>query len=227
MKRTLKPAILAMGLAAAFSLQAQDMPKPAPGPGPDNFQKNLFPPEMIVACQGELKLTAEQSQALKGALSAKQAEVTGLEWDLRQAMMDLGVALSPTKIDETAALSLLDKVLVTENKIKRSHLQLAIQLKNQLTAEQQEFLNRRRDEKPMFKKPWPPMPHQGMPGDQPMRPQGRPGGPGGKGGPAGMGGPGGPGGPGGDPAMPPRGNPGQPPAPPQGNPGGEPPAPGQ
>ena len=228
MRNPIQLAALTMGLALAPCLPAQDMPMhggSGGNPDRDNFQKNLFPPEMIMACQEELKLTDEQSQSIKKILSASRAEVSGLEWDMNQAMSALGKALSGTQVDEAAALQLLDKVLDIERSIKRSNLQIAIQLKNKLTPEQQELLAHRRNA-PMFKRPmhFPdrqggdgPMPFQGRPGGD--GPQGRPG-PGGDG-PQGRPGPGGDGpqgrpGPGGDGPQPPQDRPGgEPPSPPQ------------
>lgn len=199
-----------------------------------------------MACQAELKLTEEQSKAIKEILSSNRAAVTGLEWDMNQAMAALGEALSSPQVDEAAALQLLDKVLDMERSVKRSHLQMAIQLKNKLTPEQQEILTRQ--PQAMRRQPWPQMPQRGQRGPGgPGNPGGAPGGfgPGGPGGPGGQGGPGGfgPGGPGGQggpggfgPGGPGgQGGPGgfgpggdQPQPQPQPNgPGGEPPAPPQ
>jgi Spy/CpxP family protein refolding chaperone len=266
MRKSIELTAVALGLALGCGLQAQDAPNPGmPGPGMpnpgmpnpepgDNFRKNLFEPEMIMGCQGELKLSDEQSQAIKSILSTTRAELMGLEWDLNQAVAALGKALSPAQVDENAALAQLDKVLDLERNIKRNTLKMSIQLKNKLTPEQQEILSHKREQKPMSRRPWQQM-QQGRPGfegpmqqgrpgfDGPMPFQGRPGGPGGEGfmprqGRPGGEGPGGSGegpmppqgrpgdGPGGDGPPPPQGRAGgEGPQPPQGGPGGEPLAP--
>lgn len=258
MRKAIELTAVTLGLALASSLQAQDAPNPGmpnpgmPNPGmpnpeqADNFRKNLFEPEMIMGCLGELKLSDEQSQAIKSILSTTRAELMGLEWDLNQAVAALGKALSPAQVDENAALAQLDKVLDLERSMKRNTLKMSIQLKNKLTPEQQEILSHKREQKPMSRRPWQQM-QQGRPGfEGPMqqgRPgfegsmpfPGRPGGPGGEGFMPRQGRPGGegPGGPGGDGPMPPqgrpggngKGGPGEGPQPPQGGPGGEPTAP--
>jgi Spy/CpxP family protein refolding chaperone len=239
MRKPIALTLAALGFVLAASLPAQDMPSPGPNPGPespDNFHKNLFEPEMIMACQAELKLTDEQSQAIKNILSSNKSTVTGLEWDMNQAMTALGKALATPQVDENAALQLLDKLMDIERSIKRSHLQLAIQLKNKLTPEQQEILNlrrkREREEKAMFNKPWPQM--QGRPGFEggPMQRQGRPGFEGGpmprEGRPGFEGGPQRQGRPGFEGPQPPEGRPGgEGPVPPNEKPAGQPPAPQQ
>lgn len=131
----------------------------APGiPAVDPFRHNLIPPEMIIANQGALKLTPEQSEAIREILTSSKAEVTGLEWDLRGAVKSLDGFLSGDDINEDEALALLNSVLEIEGNIKRSILTVAIQLREQLTDEQKEILDEKK--KAMAKKPKPPAVNQ-------------------------------------------------------------------
>jgi len=75
-------------------------------------------------------------------------------------------------VNEQLALSQLDKVLDNEREMKRAHMELAIRIKNKLTAEQQMKLQSMRPPK------GPGEPERG-PGHPPGGPDGRgPGGPG-------------------------------------------------
>jgi len=48
-----------------------------------------------------------------------------------------GELLDKPLVDQAAALAQIDKVLAVEREVKRAHIGLLIQIKNQLTAEQQ------------------------------------------------------------------------------------------
>jgi len=61
--------------------------------------------------------------------------------------------MKSTSVNEQQALAQLEKVLDIERDIKRLHFGLAVRLKNRLTPEQQEQLNKMRMEH-----------HPGMPG---------------------------------------------------------------
>ena len=68
--------------------------------------------------------------------------------------------MKSTSVNEQQALAQLDKVLEIERDIKRLHIGLAVRLKNRLTPEQQEQLNKMRMEH-----------HPGMPEPPPDAPQ--------------------------------------------------------
>ena len=192
--------VILLGMSCALDVQAQNPPIPpgrpmtgpvphqSPGPGIpaiDPFRHNLIPPEMIVAHQGELKLTPEQSQAIREILTSSKSEVTGLEWDLREAVKSLDSFLSGDDLNEDEALKRLNSVLEIEGNIKRRILTVAIQLKEQLTDEQRKIIDEKK--KALAKKQKPPamdQPHRhggqkmgpgtpkppqpGMPGKRPL-----------------------------------------------------------
>ena len=76
-----------------------------------------------------------------------------LQWKLQDQMELLHETMKSTSVNEQQALAQLDKVLDIEREIKRLHIGLAVRLKNRLTPEQQDQLQKMRMEH-----------HPGMPG---------------------------------------------------------------
>jgi len=168
-----------------------------PPPPPDPLGDSIFPPDMIMQHQRELSLTDDQKAFMRGEIQRTTTRFNELQWQLQDQMDALHETVKSNSINEQLALTQLDKVLESEREIKRLHMELAIRLKNKLTADQQVKLQTiRQNNRP---------PRGDGPGMGPGRGPGpgRPGGPG-PGGPGqgpGQGqrppggGPGGPGGP--------------------------------
>ena len=178
--------------------QGQQQPPPPPG---DPLSDSIFPPEMIMQHQRELALTDEQKTFMRGEIQRTTTRFNELQWQLQDQMEALHETVRSNSINEQLALSQLDKVLESEREIKRLHMEMAIRIKNKLTADQQMKLQTmRQNMRPR--------------GDGPGMGPGRGPGPGRPGGPGGMG----PGGPGQGPSP---GGPGQGPGPGRpGRPGG-------
>jgi Spy/CpxP family protein refolding chaperone len=119
--------------------------------------------------QRELALTEDQKTFMRGEINRTTARFNELQWQLQDAMEALHETMKANSVNEQLALSQLDKVLDNEREMKRAHMELAIRIKNKLTAEQQAKLQ-------SMKPPKGP----GGPGHGPGR---RPGGPDGPGGP--------------------------------------------
>jgi Spy/CpxP family protein refolding chaperone len=168
---------------------------PPPRPPMDPFADAMFPPDMVMQHQRELGLTDEQKTFMRSEINRTTTRFNELQWQLQDAMEALHETMKANSVNEQLALSQLDKVLDSEREIKRSHMELAIRIKNKLTPEQQTKLQEMK---------------RNM-----MGPGQGPGGPGGPGRGPGRG-PGVPGGPGGPP-------PGAPPNPPGNEPPPEPP----
>lgn len=163
-----------------------------PPPPPDPLGDSIFPPDMIMQHQRELALTDEQKTFMRGEIQRTTTRFNELQWQLQDQMEALHETVKSNSINEQLALSQLDKVLESEREIKRLHMEMAIRIKNKLTADQQMKLQTiRQNNRP---------PRGDNPGMGPGRGpgQGRPGGPGGLGGPPAGPRPGGPaqGGPG-------------------------------
>ena len=169
-----------------------------PPPPPDPLGDSIFPPDMIMQHQRELSLTDDQKTFMRAEIQRTTTRFNELQWQLQDQMEALHETVKSNSINEQLALTQLDKVLESEREIKRLHMELAIRLKNKLTADQQIKLQTiRQNNRP---------PRGDGPGMGPGRGPGpgRPGGPGlGPGGPGQGPGPGqrppggGPGGPGG------------------------------
>ena len=197
-------------LLGAVLVSAQQPPQEPQGPGQqqprqphppmnDPLRDAMFPPELIMQHTRDLGLTDEQKTYMRGEIQKTTTRFNELQWQLQDSMEALHATMKANPVNEQLALSQLDKVLDTEREIKRLHFALAINIKNKLTAEQQEKLHGM-------------MRMRHGPGDGPGRGPG-PGGPGrgpggpGPGGPPPNGpGPGGPG-PGGPPPNRPEGEP--------------------
>jgi Spy/CpxP family protein refolding chaperone len=165
-----------------------------PPPPPDPLGDSIFPPDMIMQHQRELALTDEQKAFMRGEIQRTTTRFNELQWQLQDQMEALHETVKSNSINEQLALTQLDKVLESERDIKRLHMELAIRLKNKLTADQQMKLQTIRLNNRPPRGDGPGMGPGRGPG--PGRPGGPPGGPGpGQGPRPPGGGPGGPGGP--------------------------------
>ena len=112
----------------------------AASPKDDVFQGKLFPPNVILENQAELKLSKQQFTDIKAAVVAVQANVAEHEWDLREAYQGVLLALDETPIDEKRVLELVDAALLAENAVKKEQVAMLIKLKNLLNEKQIEIL---------------------------------------------------------------------------------------
>jgi len=162
--------------ALAAALLALGPPASAQGPGAkggpprgDAFKHELFshlyPLELVRAFADEIKLTSDQITRLRKAVTDSQAEVEGLQWDVAREARALAELVEKGAAKDKV-FAQLDKVLGVENKLKKVHLGLMLQVRDILTAKQRAALDA------VKKKHGP-----------------GPGGPGGHGGPGGPGGP--------------------------------------
>ena len=108
-----------------------------PPPPPDPLADSIFPPEMIMQHQRELALTDEQKIFMRGEIQRTTTRFNELQWQLQDQMEALHDTVKGNSINEQLALSQLDKVLESEREIKRLHMEMAIRIKNKLTADQQ------------------------------------------------------------------------------------------
>ncbi|HET6978874.1 MAG TPA: hypothetical protein VFI24_21250 [Pyrinomonadaceae bacterium] len=156
-----------------FAQQEPRSPHPPNGPGADNMPNHphppgppdplahlMFPPDMIMGHARELNLTEEQKTFMRGEIQKTMTSFQDLQWKLQDQMELLHEAMKSPTVNEQQALAQLEKVLDIERDIKRLHFGLAVRLKNRLTPDQQEQLNKMRMEH-----------HPGMPGNPDRRPE--------------------------------------------------------
>ncbi|HYT81971.1 MAG TPA: periplasmic heavy metal sensor [Gemmatimonadales bacterium] len=146
MKRVAAVTIAVVQLAAGAA-RSQEPPGAAPKPGrprvvvnepPDDpLARFLFPPDLVMQQEFAIGLKPEQRGAITQAIQQFQGNVVELQWQMHEETQRLTELLDKTVVDQAAALAQIDKVLAVERGVKRAHIGLLIQIKNQLTAEQQ------------------------------------------------------------------------------------------
>jgi Spy/CpxP family protein refolding chaperone len=113
-------------------------PGGAPGPGsPDPMSQALVPPDVVMAHQQALDLTDAQTKVIESDVQAAQARFTRVQWQLAAATEKLVEMLKQPRVDQSKALAQLDAVLNLEREMKHTQLMLMIQVKNELTQDQQ------------------------------------------------------------------------------------------
>lgn len=109
-------------------------------PERDPLQQYLVPPDLIMNNQHTLDLSDEQREYMIGQIQQAQSEFTSLQWNLKRETEKMASLLEASTVIEKELLDQLDKVLDLERTIKRTHLLLAVRLRNHLTEEQREKL---------------------------------------------------------------------------------------
>ncbi len=141
MKRALS-VLVVLALLAATRVCGQQPPGGPGGPGspprPDDpLSRYLFPPELVMQQQQAIGLKPEQRTAITRVIKDFQGKILDLQWQMQEETGRFGELLDKPLVDQAAALAQIDKVLAVEREVKRAHIGLLIQIKNQLTAEQQ------------------------------------------------------------------------------------------
>ncbi len=113
--------------------------------GTDPLQRHLFSAESIMRNQSERGLDKEQRSYMVKQIQETQSEFTSLQWELQDEVGKLSGLLENAEAPERDVLRQLDKVLDLEKAIKRSHLRLAVRMKNRLTEDQRTKLREFRD----------------------------------------------------------------------------------
>ena len=117
----------------------------AEGPAPA-FMQNVFSPELVMKNARAIELRDDQRKAITEAIQRTQAATVELQWTLQDAAAELTHEMENDRIDEKAALAAAERVMSIEGQVKRSHLGLLIQIKNQLDPDQQAKLAATRGE---------------------------------------------------------------------------------
>ena len=142
MLRSHRPAKSALFFALILltSTPAWTQPQPAPAGHNDPMQQHLFPPDLVMAHQGEIGLTTDQRQQLIDEVQALQVDLVPLQVEMSQSAERLAGLVAEARVDEAAALEVVDGITTLEARIKRRHMALLLRIKNLLSPEQQEQL---------------------------------------------------------------------------------------
>ena len=103
----------------------------------DPFNGAFFPPELVLMARDRIALTQEQQDALRARVEKTQPRSDELRAKLERETAALAALVKQERVDETALLAQLDKVLDVEREVKHLHVGLAVAIKNLLTPEQQ------------------------------------------------------------------------------------------
>jgi hypothetical protein len=136
--RILLPLIGAMLMLIASAVSAQGMGQQQK----DVFKGKLFAPNIILEHQDELDLSKEQFTAIRAAVVEVQGDVAEHEWDLREAYLQVLADLDESPVDEESVLRNVEAALQAENKVKKLQVAMLIRLRNLLTHEQMEYLQK-------------------------------------------------------------------------------------
>jgi Spy/CpxP family protein refolding chaperone len=137
--RPLLPFLAALVLLLPLAGKADDaVPPPATGRAQpaDPIGGKLFPPELIMGHQTELRIDDRQRDSLVKELERAQAQFPRLQWQLQAATEQLSRLLDAPQIDEAKALAQASEVMKLETEIKKMHLGLLIRLRNLLSDAQ-------------------------------------------------------------------------------------------
>ncbi|HJU69301.1 MAG TPA: hypothetical protein VJ650_13755 [Gemmatimonadaceae bacterium] len=118
-------------------------PLAAQEPEPE-FAKHLFPPELVMQHQQNLRLTQDQRTSITQGIRDLQLKVIDLQWKMQDEAQKLTALVEGPRIDEAETLAQVDRVLGIEREIKRAHMALLVRIKNLLTPEQQDALRNAR-----------------------------------------------------------------------------------
>ena len=129
--------VVALALCAVAAGEAQQQPQQPPD---DPLARVLFPPELVMQHQQDIGLRSEQRASITKAIQDFQTKVVDLQWRMQDQSQRLAALLGKPAVDQAAALAQVDEVLGVEREIKRAHMTLLVQIKNALSAEQQEKL---------------------------------------------------------------------------------------
>jgi Spy/CpxP family protein refolding chaperone len=106
-------------------------------PPPDPIRDALLPPDFVMNHQQELGLSDDQKKAIVADVQAAEEHFKSSQKQIEAATSKLVDILNQSRIDQAKALAQMDAVLDVEREIKHAQLTLMVQIKNELTPDQQ------------------------------------------------------------------------------------------
>ena len=108
----------------------------------DPYSAFVFTPEEIMQHGRAIGLNDEQRDAITRLIEELQGRAVGLQWRLLDETEAVKESIQGPRVDLDRALDRFERALNTEMAIKRAHLELLLRIKNILTPQQQEELER-------------------------------------------------------------------------------------
>lgn len=127
--------LLVLALAFAAHARAEE-PE-----GKDEWLKGkLFGPELILQHRKELRLTEKQFDLIGVELKRVQAQAAESDWQLMSEASKLQDLIDQHPVDGKAVMAGVDHVFEAENRKKKLFMEMLVNIKNALTAEQVAYL---------------------------------------------------------------------------------------
>ena len=108
----------------------------------DPIGNALFPPDLVMHNQDAINLTETQRNSISKEMQDAQSEFVRIQWSLSRETGKLKALIEKERPSEQDVLDQFEKVVALENKIKRRQIILLIRIKNLLSHEQQEKLQK-------------------------------------------------------------------------------------
>ena len=102
----------------------------------------LYPPDILMRQQQRLGITNEQRTEIAALVRDFQADVSELQWSMPAEQQKLREMLDKPDIEAEVALTQAASVLKMESQFKLDHFKLLIAIKNALTDDQVNMLDR-------------------------------------------------------------------------------------
>lgn len=103
----------------------------------DAFTGALFPPDLVLRAGDRIALTPAQREAFRSRVEKEQPRSNELRMKLDRDIASLAALAKQERVDATALIAQLDKVLDGERELKHLQVGLLVAIKNLLTPEQQ------------------------------------------------------------------------------------------
>lgn len=100
----------------------------------------FYPPKLVMKHQSDINLTQEQKDKILGIMNGNHATHSKIRWDLQSKVDELNELVNQDEVPLSEASSKLDAIMSMEQQLKQMRLGTLVQIKNLLTAEQQEKL---------------------------------------------------------------------------------------
>jgi Spy/CpxP family protein refolding chaperone len=104
------------------------------------FSQHLFPPELIMQNQSQLRITRSQRTAILNEIKKLQETVTPLQLLIAAEAGRLNDLMGRDAVTESEVLSRADRMMNHEVAVKRAQLEMLVRIRNLLTADQREML---------------------------------------------------------------------------------------
>ena len=136
--KLIKSALLLVLLLPMLALAQDAKPKN----DDDWFRGKLFPPDLVLKHASQLKLSDAQRKVIRNELTTVQTRVATVDWDIMEAGLAMQEAIEKAPIDRALVLEKADRVFEAEARKKRAWIEMLVNIKNALTAEQVAYLRR-------------------------------------------------------------------------------------